>query len=128
MKPFDFNKYLKNNPLLKESVNEAPDGGNEIAMIDSVIKANYPSANKIDSDLEAGEGYEDIACYAVDPIGDPRFPTVKVCVAKHIASGRVFVYELNDNDEPQNDRGESNGEIVNGQLDREEGRESELDY
>jgi len=24
MKPFDFNKYLKNNPLLKESVNEAP--------------------------------------------------------------------------------------------------------
>jgi frataxin-like iron-binding protein CyaY len=29
MKPFDFQKYLKNNPLLKENVNEAPVDGNE---------------------------------------------------------------------------------------------------
>ena len=29
MKPFDFQKYLKNNTLLKESVNEAPVDGND---------------------------------------------------------------------------------------------------
>ena len=41
MKTFDFQKYLKNNPLLKESVNEAPAGENELAAMKAWLENKY---------------------------------------------------------------------------------------
>jgi hypothetical protein len=41
MKTFDFQKYLKNNPLLKENVNEAPAAGNELTAMKAWLENKY---------------------------------------------------------------------------------------
>ena len=59
MNTFDFNKYLKNNPLLQESVNEAK--AQEIR-----LKADYSKVKELMDKYKNGDPVEDFIAFGKD--------------------------------------------------------------
>ena len=150
----EINRLQKIAGIIKENVNEAPimkpsAGGNVKAEVDNVIKAEYPGARKIDDalldDLYVQDNYKSIAYYILkdlpgaDEYGlatrntPPRkinsldHEAIAAGISQHIATGRIFVFLLNDDGEPEGSYGQSSGEIVDGQFVREIGREGDVD-
>jgi hypothetical protein len=147
MAPDDSGDELDGDEDLYEAPRRKPAaGGNVTAMVDSVIKANYPTARKISDrltkDLYLDEGFKSLGYYIVNELpGADEYGRVEdfdredldevdfvaVSVVQHIASGRIFVYQLNRFGEPEGSYGESSGEIINGKIDFEMGREADVE-
>jgi len=115
MKPFDFQKYLKNNLLLKESVNEAPIDGSSV---DAAVIAAFPGAKK-----SAPKNIEDF-----EDLGDTveayyRLPDAGEIVVLTNSEGELVYIQFNpDGDRIDADGGllgdyeEYSGKIENGKL------------
>jgi hypothetical protein len=143
MKPFDFNKYIKNNPLLKESVNESPVGSNKIdkSEIDRIIQAEYgkkyPNMRKVtdtiddvwtDADgtellghyiLNDLEGADEEGAIDFDSTDHEDFNDIVAVRVLKEPTGQVYFWELDKFGVPVGSQNAPNGEIVNGKLDRE---------
>ena len=110
-----------------------------LALIDQLVLEKYPTARKIDSkhlkDREFDEFYP-IAHYVIleqkgaDEFGfdgeSEEYEIVAVRFNIHDSSNRIFFWEMNNYGEPDASYGESNGELVDGELIIEFAREHEL--
>jgi hypothetical protein len=110
-----------------------------LALIDQLVLEKYPTARKIDSkhlrDREF-DGFYPIAHYVIleqegaDEFGfdgeSEEYEIVAVSFSMHAESKRIFFWEMNNYGEPDASYGESNGELVDGELIIEFAREHEL--
>ena len=110
-----------------------------LALIDKLVLEKYPTARKIDSkhlrDSDI-DGFHPVAHYVIleqegaDEFGFDGecedYEIVAVSFSAHTESNRIFFWEMNNYGEPDCSYGESNGELVDGELVFETAREHEL--
>lgn len=115
-----------------------------LALIDKLVLQNYPKARKVDPELLDGyavgpDGFYPIAHYIIkdipgaDELGfddeskrSQRSQIVAVRFEIDDETGRIFFWNMNNYGEPDATWGASNGELVDGKLVFEFGRENEM--
>ncbi len=97
--------------ILKESIEES-DINQNINAIDSAVLKKYPTAKKQDLPDDTFEGYPALAYYVVGRVEG----VAGIVVGHSEQDNKILYWEINEYDEPTNNLGLHNGEIVNGEL------------